>query len=137
MLLALCLVVQGLLSGVLPFQSGMVMASESEPEPVEMAAEASPAAPPCHQAKATTIHQADPHGPDHDQDGSCCEAALSACSSLCHWACAFTYAPPLAAADPVAGRLPAVPVVVAVGSFPPWSPPIPTPPPILTASAPA
>lgn len=137
--LACCLVLQGLLSWVLPFQSGMLIAAELEA--AEIAIE--PAAPPCHSAKsAVTQHtvahdHAQAHGPHHhhEHDEDCCEQAVTPCSNLCYWACAFTSAPPQTVPSRMATLMPEAPAAGLVNILAPWVPPIPTPPPIQTATA--
>lgn len=140
-LVACCLVLQGLLSWVLPLQSGMLMAAELEA--VEIVTE--PAAPPCHPANAAAVQPVAAHDPGqgqefnhhHEHDEDCCEQASTHCSNLCYWACAFTPAAPQAVAGRLASRLAPAPAIVHLRIPAPWVPPIPIPPPIQSATAPA
>lgn len=131
-LLACCLALQGALSLVLPFQSGMAMAAVDEA--VEHVTEIAPPAPPCHPAGGS--HGAEPAAAE-SADEPCCDTPPSACSSLCYWACAFTSAPPLAGLSIGGCELPQTPGAALSGTPPPWIPPVPTPPPIQTVSVPA
>lgn len=128
MLLACCLILQGLLAGVLPFQFGMVLAAEVEH--VEAAPEESVSAPPCHSAAAAPRQHAVAQSQDQESEPPCCDSEDTHCSSLCYWACAYTSAPPLASAGELAGPLGSGLVSLAIITNPPWVPPIPTPPPI-------
>lgn len=128
-LLASCLILQGLLSWVVPLHSGMAMAAE--PPTVEAAVETAPATPPCHQSLMAAT---EPAALDADDDHACCDDPASLCSSLCYWACAFSSGPPVSATL-LSAVLPCHQDSTALETFPPWVPPIPTPPPISAAAA--
>lgn len=127
-LLASCLIVQGLLAWVLPLQAGMVLAAEQAS--MDPPALLESAKPPCHSMghpAPAPVEQPAPHA----DDGECCEEAVSYCSSLCYWACAFSSGPPAAtlAMTPPTPTSAHRPVR---SGLPPWVAPIPTPPPIAS-----
>ena len=131
LLLASCLIVQGLLAWVLPLQAGMVLAAEQEAMDLPTLVE--PAKPPCHSMDHPAPEPVD-HPAQHAGDDECCDEALSHCTSLCYWACAFTSGPPVATLA-MAVPLPAQACAHAQSALPPWVAPIPTPPPIANFSS--
>lgn len=131
LLLASCLIVQGLLAWVLPLQAGMMLAAEQEA--MDLPALVEPAKPPCHSMGHPVPEPID-QPVQHAGDEDCCDEVVSHCSSLCYWACAFTSGPPvtaLAMAIPTATQIHSQ----ARSGLPPWVAPIPTPPPIASLSS--